>query len=120
MTRLLANLAFDVIIWISLWAILTGHSGAEYGQNFIMFYCWTTFIFAIICMATKSECIKEFKKQKKRHKYHKVYNGYSCIVEAFAIAIAGFPFAAFFYMVGAMLFTSIHSEAEKAHEEEEK
>jgi len=119
MTRLLFNLAFDAIIWTSLWAILTGHSGAEYGQNFIMFYCWTTFIFSIICMFQVDACIKEFKKQKKQYKYHKLYTKWSSFVEAFAIAILGFPITAFFYMVGAILFASIHDKAEKAKEDDE-
>lgn len=120
MLRLLFNIAFDAIIWLSLWTILTGHSGAEYGQNFIMFYCWTIFIFSIICVSQKDACVKEFKKARPRHKWHIAYNKYSCIVEAFAIAIVGFPITAFFYLFGGIIFSVIHVEAEKEQDEDVK
>jgi len=119
MLRLLFNLAFDAFIWISLWAIATGHSGSEYGQNFIMFYCWTVFIFSIICVASKEASVAEFKKGKTRHKWHIAYNKYSCFIEAFGIAIIGFPVTAFFYMIGGVIFSTIHLEAEKEQDEDE-
>lgn len=119
MTRLLFNLAFDAIIWFSIWAVFTGHQYAENAQNFILFYCWTTFIFSIICIVNEKGSIEEFKKQKKRHKYHVAYNKYSSFVEAFGIAIVGFPITAFFYIFGCVGFSVIHDKAEKANEEEE-
>lgn len=107
MNKWIIQIASDFAIWLSIFVVLTRHEYlAQYGENLIIFYCWVVFIFGILGIFSSNAMEKECRKNSDKLKKSKAldwWQNFSTWLEVFAIAIIGFPFTAFAYLVGWLL-----------------
>lgn len=116
MNKFIVNIFLDGLLWLSILVYWIGLPGVLYAERFIVFFLWVNIVFGIIAaLIPKGEITLEAMiAYRDSHRYHKIYNSYSWIFEALAVAAIGFTFTAFVYILGCICFMSHRQKIREA------